>query len=909
MKLSARPKRSQLSKLLLLSGAIAFIAVVSVFASPSKNSNHTGISASSIKQVSKEEALDRVLARARLDDSVSEESGVAGDKNKAPRTSDETAGDASAAAAVAAGHGGQSEHADGQFGFTPVSTGAAEFSAQINGFGNDPSEFGSNSNGLGDSISPSNLLQQMLSGLGFIPGVAGPGRGTKLEVELPAGKVNQQYCTTIESAGNDPTKIFTVVRGFVAKGLILNRSTGALCGTPSESGIFRFTIRVSGSMQAADETNYKLVVSEQAPKTEGELRIASSQLPVGKIGAEYVFQLQATGGKAPYFWSASGLPDGLELDADSGLIGGSPGRTGNFSVAVLVRDTENKSSSANLELIVRTTPVFISTRSLGEGAINEAFQARLAAQGGVPPYRWELVGAVLPEGLEFSPASGVIEGVPTKVFSGTIAVRVVDTEKKNDTADLALEIRENLLRIVNDALADGFETSPYSFTLSGEGGVPPYHWSASAIAPGLELDPVNGTISGTPSAKGEYSISVGLQDAEENQTSRVLRLRIAALESTPTPTPTPDETDEEPKPDATPEPQPTVINPGTGGTNSTPTPTPTPPLPAVTELSAIGSREKVGLSWRNPVHPDFLRTVVVRGNGDIESPDQGTTVYSGTDDSAIDLNLEMDQSYSYAAFAQYSAGSNAPAPARATATTRVPSIDSKPDPFIDDVVNFSPLDPGGCFQCSSVPQIVLGPPAGTGESTGSLDVVSLNAKVNSDGGSSGPYGGTITLQFTDNIVFNGPGPDFTIFENAFRIPNTDLYFVEPAVVEVSADGNKFYRFPFDFVPHYNDDGSLNLFNPFCYASGFAGIHPVYSNKNLPSPLNPTLSGGDQFDLSDLPGAPLSWIRFIRITSTGDNWLLDLQGDAVRHSNSSPFFGASGKGNSGFDLDAIAALNF
>ena len=211
-----------------------------------------------------------------------------------------------------------------------------------------------------------------------------------------------------------------------------------------------------------------------------------------------------------------------------------------------------------------------------------------------------------------------------------------------------------------------------------------------------------------------------------------------------------------------------------------------------------------------------------------------------------------------------------------------------------------------------MPSVVLGPPQGGGEYLGSSDVVSLGARVNSDGGKTPSYGGTVTVEFTDNFVVNGPGPDFTIFENAFRLSGTDLYFVEPAVVEVSADGTHFYQFPVDFVAHYNSDATLNLFNPFCYARGFAGVKPVYSNSRIsssPLPTNRVLSGGDQFDLSDLPGTPLPWIRFIRITSTGDMWLRDKDGELIPHSNSAPTFAASGNGNSGFDFDAIAAINY
>ena len=60
------------------------------------------------------------------------------------------------------------------------------------------------------------------------------------------------------------------------------------------------------------------------------------------------------------------------------------------------------------------------------------------------------------------------------------------------------------------------------------------------------------------------------------------------------------------------------------------------------------------------------------------------------------------------------------------------------------------------------------------------DVVSLQAKEY-DGSST--CGGTIILQFQDNMVVNSEGDDFTIFENAFYIEyDSERRFMEPAIV-------------------------------------------------------------------------------------------------------------------------------
>lgn len=201
----------------------------------------------------------------------------------------------------------------------------------------------------------------------------------------------------------------------------------------------------------------------------------------------------------------------------------------------------------------------------------------------------------------------------------------------------------------------------------------------------------------------------------------------------------------------------------------------------------------------------------------------------------------------------------------ATFTYAEPPPNSKraesPNPFVDRIVEFKPGKGAGYGQ-DRQPRIVLGPPHGAGKLAPSDDVLSLGT------------GGVITLEFVDNEVFDGDGPDLIIFENPFlRAPGDDPdngYF-ELAKVEVSFDGKSWKEFPFNQITR----------------KGCAGHNPVIANpdENDISPTDPKAAGGDQFDLRDIG---LKSIRFVRIT--------DLEN-------------ASGtEGTAGFDLDAVAAVH-
>ncbi|MGQ0636011.1 MAG: hypothetical protein ACT4QC_15480 [Planctomycetaceae bacterium] len=188
------------------------------------------------------------------------------------------------------------------------------------------------------------------------------------------------------------------------------------------------------------------------------------------------------------------------------------------------------------------------------------------------------------------------------------------------------------------------------------------------------------------------------------------------------------------------------------------------------------------------------------------------------------------------------------------------AADKEPDPFVDRIVSYE-LGKGAGHNRDE-PEVVLGPPRGGGKLAPSDHVLSLGR------------GGTITLEFVDNEVFDGEGPDFLVFENPFlKAPGDDpnVGYFELAKVEVSADGENWKEFPHDRETR----------------AGCAGWHPVLANadENYINPTDPEAAGGDPFDLKDVG---LAVVRFIRIT--------DLEN------------AAGDDGAAGFDLDAVAAVH-
>lgn len=212
------------------------------------------------------------------------------------------------------------------------------------------------------------------------------------------------------------------------------------------------------------------------------------------------------------------------------------------------------------------------------------------------------------------------------------------------------------------------------------------------------------------------------------------------------------------------------------------------------------------------------------------------------------------------------------------------------DPYADAVEAFTPGTRAG-FGQNELPAVVLGGPHGIDLYNGSLDVLSLG------------IGGVLDLEFVDNAVVDGPGVDFSVFENAFMTMTPGLFigdpFSEPARVSVSQDGVTWHAFP------CADDPLLDA----PWFPGCAGVRAALSDVDDPSHPHPSIptgesyealvglpvlttpfpagAGGDSYDLADVG---LAWARFVRLEASA--W------DA----------GLCCETNAGPDIDAVAAVH-
>lgn len=257
-------------------------------------------------------------------------------------------------------------------------------------------------------------------------------------------------------------------------------------------------------------------------------QITTTSVPQGTVGLAYSQSLNATGGRSPYLWSvkSGSLPAGLSLTSD-GTLGGSPTLSGSFSFTVAVRDSNGRTASQGLTLVV-LAPLAISTTTLPDGMVSATYGTSLQGAGGTAPYTWSVTSGVLPPGLSLASTPGLISGVPSQASMYTFNIQMSDTNGRTASAAVTLTIFA-ALNITAATLPGGAVGALYQAPLTAAGGKPPYTWSVGSgqLPPGLSLQP-SGVIYGTPTAPGSYSMGLQVTDAEGRSASKVLAIAVAA---------------------------------------------------------------------------------------------------------------------------------------------------------------------------------------------------------------------------------------------------------------------------------------------------------------------------------------------------------------------------------------------
>ncbi|MGW5731446.1 MULTISPECIES: putative Ig domain-containing protein [Streptomyces] len=132
-------------------------------------------------------------------------------------------------------------------------------------------------------------------------------------------------------------------------GLSIDASTGTITGSPTAAGTHQVTLTATDAAGKKGSTSFTWTVT--APGT-GAPKLADPGSQNGYVGKPLSVPLKATGGTAPYTFSATNLPAGLTVNSSTGVIAGTPTSWGFRNATLSVTDATGKKTSVTVTFTI-----------------------------------------------------------------------------------------------------------------------------------------------------------------------------------------------------------------------------------------------------------------------------------------------------------------------------------------------------------------------------------------------------------------------------------------------------------------------------------------------------------------------------------------------------------------------------
>ena len=355
------------------------------------------------------------------------------------------------------------------------------------------------------------VLLALLLAAASIGAWAQPGPFTILPTSIPVGggmfSVGQAIPLQQLSPNPQLDEAFSwaLSDGALPPGLIFDTQAATITGTPTQAGVFNFTI-----LSQEIGTNFAAFQSYTVYVSLGPaLSLTPLTHPQAAVGVAYTSSpFRVAGGVPGYVWAFQNgtNADGLSINAGTGQVTGTPTAGGVFPMVVIVTDASGATVNATFTLNV----LGVSTTTLPGATIGSAYSQSLAAVGGNGTLNWSVKGTNLPPpGLTLD-SLGQISGTPTTAGPFPFVVQVTDsTTKLSATQALSITVAP-VATIAPATLPNGTVNIPYTSTTLTVPGVAISNWAVTTntLPAGLNLNASTGVISGTPTAAGSSTFTI-----------------------------------------------------------------------------------------------------------------------------------------------------------------------------------------------------------------------------------------------------------------------------------------------------------------------------------------------------------------------------------------------------------------
>ncbi len=285
----------------------------------------------------------------------------------------------------------------------------------------------------------------------------------------------------------------------------VNTSTGVISGTPNAVGNYNIAISATNG---SGTTNATLVLTVYDPNVGGAPVISSDTAfsMVVNTAAANVYAITAT--NTPTSFGATGLPAGLSVNASTGVISAaaSTAAAGQYTITVTASNASGTGSQSVVVVINPSAgaPVISSQAFDQENANASPPLAPIVASGS--PVSYNATG--LPTGVTLNTSTGVFSGSNPGTIWALATYFATDALGRTGVKTVLIQIFpvQPPANVTSAQPPVGTVGKPYSYQMTVDATGTTFN--AVGLLSGLTMNSATGLISGTPTASGQFTVTL-----------------------------------------------------------------------------------------------------------------------------------------------------------------------------------------------------------------------------------------------------------------------------------------------------------------------------------------------------------------------------------------------------------------